>query len=134
MAHDKDYAVSGSELALARDSALECLAWSTSNYGEDGEPLDPEFLDGFDYEWSESSVETMGELISGFIESNSDDLHGMDYAQIGHDFILTANRHGAGFWDRGLGERGDRLTEMAHPYGEISAWPNHETHTLELEY
>jgi hypothetical protein len=36
----------------------------------------------------------------------------------GHDFWLTRNRHGAGFWDRGLGALGDRLTSMAHPYGE----------------
>lgn len=39
---------------------------------------------------------------------------------IGHDFILTRNHHGAGFWDRGLGDLGDRLTTAAHVYGEQS--------------
>ena len=29
----------------------------------------------------------------------------------GHDFWLTRNGHGAGFWDRGLGEVGDALSE-----------------------
>jgi hypothetical protein len=29
----------------------------------------------------------------------------------GHDFWLTRCGHGAGFWDRGLGELGDRLSE-----------------------
>jgi hypothetical protein len=43
---------------------------------------------------------------------------GMAPAQIGHDFWLTRNRHGAGFWDRGLGERGQYLTDASHPYGE----------------
>lgn len=38
--------------------------------------------------------------------------------QSGHDFWLTRNHHGAGFWDRGLGELGDRLTKAAHAYGE----------------
>lgn len=37
---------------------------------------------------------------------------GRDYgmAEAGHDYLLTRNGHGAGFWDRGLGELGDRLT------------------------
>lgn len=46
--------------------------------------------------------------------------HGMDYA--GHDFALTRNGHGAGFWDRGLGEIGDMLTEECKPYGEHSVY------------
>lgn len=36
----------------------------------------------------------------------------------GHDFALTRNGHGTGFWDRGLGEMGDMLTEACEPYGE----------------
>jgi hypothetical protein len=43
-------------------------------------------------------------------------------AQIGHDFWLTRNRHGAGFWDRfGAGEGaeyGRMLTDDAHAYGD----------------
>ena len=40
----------------------------------------------------------------------------------GHDFWLTRNRHGAGFWDRWSGgspqaELGRRLTDSAHAYG-----------------
>lgn len=40
-------------------------------------------------------------------------------AQNGHDFWLTRNGHGAGFWDRGYPEEiGDKLTEAAHAFGE----------------
>lgn len=40
-------------------------------------------------------------------------------AQNGHDFWLTRNHHGAGFWDRGYErEVGDQLTKAAHAYGE----------------
>ena len=39
--------------------------------------------------------------------------------QNGHDFWLTRNHHGAGFWDRGLGKPGDMLTEIAESFGEI---------------
>ena len=35
----------------------------------------------------------------------------------GHDFALTRNWHGTGFWDRGLGEIGDMLTNECRPYG-----------------
>lgn len=37
--------------------------------------------------------------------------------QAGGDFWLTRNGHGAGFWERGLGELGTRLTEAAKAYG-----------------
>jgi hypothetical protein len=37
--------------------------------------------------------------------------------QNGHDLWLTQARHGAGFWDRGYGETGDKLTEAAHLFG-----------------
>lgn len=41
----------------------------------------------------------------------------------GHDFWLTRNGHGAGFWDRGLGELGDRLTAAAEVYGDVYLYP-----------
>lgn len=38
--------------------------------------------------------------------------------QAGHDFWLTRNGHGAGFWDQGLGRIGDALSKFARIYGE----------------
>ena len=43
-------------------------------------------------------------------------------SHFGHDFALTRNHHGAGYWDRGLGALGDRLTANAHPFGESSVY------------
>jgi hypothetical protein len=40
------------------------------------------------------------------------------YEEAGHDFILTRNRHGAGFWD-GDWEQGDELTDLAHGHSTI---------------
>ena len=40
--------------------------------------------------------------------------------QMGHDLWLTRNGHGAGFWDRGLGEVGERLSDLARSMGEQS--------------
>lgn len=39
--------------------------------------------------------------------------------QAGHDFWLTRNRHGAGFWDDGWPEDAEKtLTDLAHSFGE----------------
>jgi hypothetical protein len=40
----------------------------------------------------------------------------------GHDFWLTRNRHGAGFWDRYLDELGQRLTDASHGCGEANLY------------
>ena len=37
--------------------------------------------------------------------------------QNGQDLWLTQAGHGVGFWDRGYGEIGDKLTEAAHLFG-----------------
>lgn len=45
-------------------------------------------------------------------------LFDMEPEQAGHDFWLTREGHGAGFWDRGLGRAGDVLTKAAKAFGE----------------
>src|SRR5690606_16395290 len=58
-----------------------------------------------------------------FLRHNYADLlavAGAEFEQHGHDFALTRNGHGAGFWDRGYGPIGDVLTEHARMYGEHS--------------
>lgn len=60
-----------------------------------------------------------------FMRDNAADLaeacavSGYDMTQAGRDLAYTMNRHGVGFWDRRLGDVGDRLTEAAHAIGEI---------------
>lgn len=51
----------------------------------------------------------------------------MDASQFGHDFWLTRNGHGAGFWDRSYendenGDIGDRLTKIAKSFGEVELY------------
>lgn len=45
---------------------------------------------------------------------------GKTWDAFGHDLWFTRNRHGVGFWDRGLADIGEALTEAAHKMGE--AW------------
>lgn len=57
-----------------------------------------------------------------FVRENWPDVRALEPAQCGHDFALTRNYHGTGFWDRGLGDIGERLTKSAHAYGESSGY------------
>lgn len=49
---------------------------------------------------------------------------GASDSQHGHDFWLTRNRHGTGFWDRGYGPVGKELTEISHRFGEVEVYPH----------
>lgn len=40
----------------------------------------------------------------------------------GTDYWLTRNRHGAGFWDRGLEQLGTELTAAAHADGSLDLY------------
>jgi hypothetical protein len=54
-----------------------------------------------------------------FQQQNWDDIQD-DVARAGHDFWLTRNHHGAGFWDGDWPEDVDeKLTEASHSWGEV---------------
>jgi hypothetical protein len=45
------------------------------------------------------------------------------YAMVGHDFWLTRNGYGVGFWDRDLpGTLGDDLSTLARAAGEVDVY------------
>ena len=52
---------------------------------------------------------------------------------VAHDFILTRNGHGSGFWDSGRWEKpwGDRLTDLADSFGEIECFYDPDSDTVE---
>jgi len=92
---------------------IEAALWS-SHDDEDNA------LDAVDAELSEAAKAELRQDCADFLDSCDDadlDLSPIGSGQIGHDFWLTRNHHGAGFWDRGLGELGDRLTTLAHAAG-----------------
>jgi hypothetical protein len=68
------------------------------------------------------SVDRARSEVVAFLHDNRDDLTELSPDDIGHNFALTRDHHGAGFWDMGLGERGDRLTAASHPYGDTGAY------------
>ena len=104
---------------------LIAALWSSNNWDDMDESDNPT---PFDDNYS------IGDISDGFRESSLNEIadflellekEGIDWEskiseeQFGHDFWLTRNGHGAGFWDRGLGELGDKLTEWCKPYGSV---------------
>lgn len=51
-----------------------------------------------------------------------------------HDFCLTRNGHGAGFWDRNLGELGKQLTAISKQFVEMAAFVNDQGEIEVLDY
>ena len=69
-----------------------------------------------------AEFEGMRDDCADFFEDNRDELRNfLPWAEFpgdaGHDFSLTRDGHGAGFWDRGAGEVGDSLAHAARVYG-----------------
>lgn len=59
-------------------------------------------------------------LAEAILDPNAWAIVESDPMQAGHDLWLSAGGHGAGFWDRGHGEAGDRLHAMAQRLGSAS--------------
>ena len=59
---------------------------------------------------------------NSFVEKAGSLLDELTEEQIGHDFWLSRNGHGAGFFDRGLGEIGDKLQEIAGGFVSLNVF------------
>jgi hypothetical protein len=115
---------------------LACAVWT----GEDGrgEPLDSMGWTADDFHW-----DSIGEArldIERFVSLAGDLLDGFTDEDIGLNFWLTRNRrfrpvpaHGPGFWDRGPGEVGNRLLEIARKFRECDTWIDSDTGCLYLD-
>lgn len=105
-------------------SYLEAALWSSTT--ENGEPLDKEH-EARDF--SMPDLKRMVEEWREFREANIKDIESTakpleryygcsPECRAAHDFWLTRNGHGAGFWDRGYpDDLGDRLTKAAKAAG-----------------
>jgi len=111
-------------MALSTHAMLVTALWTGYASNEEGTETKP--LDSL-FEVDDVPAEIVAELggdWAGFIAAYPYDIvkymavTGCDWGQVAHDFHLTRNGHGAGFWDRGAGDVGERLTEAAKTFGE----------------
>lgn len=100
---------------------LMCALWaSNGESNENGEnPLDANYgIDDFSQEATERAERECQALLSTY-----SDVIGTRFDQAGHDFWLTRNRHGAGFWDGGWPKDiGNILTNASHAFGELNVY------------
>ena len=104
--------------------ALESCIWSTIPISEDMDMIEP----ADQYTITEQEMHklrgTLAYYISDWFLENYPTLRlvadeNYTWEAIGHDFWLTSQGHGAGFWDRGLGEVGDTLTDSVDGHMDI---------------
>ena len=100
---------------------IEAALWSSVD--DSGEPLDASYsIDDIAPDTlrkMKSDCADFQEKYDSLIEDN-DPRGGWSPSELaGHDFWLTRNGHGAGFWDGDWPKHGDELTEAAKSYGEF---------------
>lgn len=98
--------------------------WTTALWAsttDDGEPFDRlTDIVGVDRIAADEEVDAFLQRHAGLVAEF--EARGGTAGEFGHQLWLTRNRHGSGFWDCGLGELGDLLTEACHALGEKSLW------------
>jgi len=94
---------------------VSCALWASTD--DNGEPMDIYTIDDIEGDTvaqMRTDCANFLDLAGGWIGDQASDA--------GHDFWLTRNRHGAGFWDRGnlygSDGKGRKLTDLAHSFGE----------------
>jgi hypothetical protein len=87
---------------------IEAALWSSVD--DAGDPLDDE------YSIENIAPETLAEMIDDCKRFQEET--GVTSSQGGHDFWLTRNHHGSGFWD-GDWPNGERLTAISDEFGEV---------------
>ena len=102
---------------------LECALWASTD--SDDKPLDARFSVN---ELSEEVViradqdcRVFSHMAHGLlIEAEK---QGRESSSQGHDFWLTRNGHGAGFWDGDWAEEvGERLTKASEAFGQVDLY------------
>lgn len=108
---------------------LDAVEWLLSKYDSEGNEIpDDQWRDklrGFTKKAIKQAVDDCRDFQAAMADQLAAwYLLGEDPARAGHDFFLTRNHHGAGFWDRYYNEPGnklgDELSDCAHGYGEAN--------------
>lgn len=106
-AHTMDVAGRVQEMVNAY---LECAEWADA----------PEEEDWSEAEMAESARNFAWFECCAFLRLAGCQVKDWTMSQLGHDFWLTRNGHGAGFWDRDFGteESRDKLTKLSKVFRE----------------
>ena len=97
---------------------IAAALWSTPDHEGEGEFLDENYSPD---DLHPDTLQAITEDCEQFQAQNRALIQN-DLGQAGHDFWLTRNGHGAGFWDGDWPEHGDALTRDCEAYGEVDLY------------
>jgi hypothetical protein len=105
-------------VTLAEGAYVLTMLWSETD--DSGEPLNRKYSVA---DITEDAYHTMISGVDAFVRANWSDVRNFDPKYVGHDFALTRNGHGAGFWDGDYPEpAAGCLTAASHECGEQSLY------------
>lgn len=97
------------------DQFVTSLLWSEQD--EEAEALDR------NYEEDDIDQDTRDEIMSdceGLFDQHWQLLHNLEPSDVGHDFVMTRNGHGCGFWDGDYAYPASSvLTQASKVYGTL---------------
>ena len=100
------------------EAYIEALLWSSCDCDADGN-MGENFEDHDSDDFDKASLTEILSDCAAF-QTEHADLIEDNLKQAGHDFALTRNRHGTGFWDgEWPSEASKTLTEASHAYGSM---------------
>lgn len=128
------------------DHYIIAALWSTNDESDEsgGQPLDKNYSRE---DIDDDTIQAMRDEVTRFVEINHQALQTWDQdqdqlpgwvtkttpeEQAGHDFWLTRNGHGCGFWEDEWGTKAirDQLTNSAKRFGERYLFVNDDTNTI----
>jgi len=101
---------------------LETALWSSTD--EEGTPLDENYgITDFDPDSKERLIAELEAFFGVYVKTIEKYMqeNKQDEEQVAHDFWLSRNRHGAGFWEH-RGAAAEKLTKASHDYGSVDLY------------
>jgi hypothetical protein len=101
---------------------LETALWSSTDESREdgGDPMDENYgigdINADTVAAAQADCDRFRELAGELLNESDDPEAGA------HDFWLTRNGHGAGFWDGDWPDGGDRLTTLCKGFGEVNLY------------
>jgi hypothetical protein len=107
----------------AHNSAIHAFLWSEGI--EPGARISNDLMHriGADWERFREAAEALGFDAAEHRATATNPTEGDEWDYAAHDFILTRNHHGAGFWDGDWhAPWGDRLTTLSHTFPQLESY------------
>lgn len=109
----------GRNLSAFTAAYIECIYFTSTGPDDEMDPSVEMSKEAVDLAVSDCAE--FQKLAKAYLDEAYEN-HTYDEAQAGHDFWYTRNGHGVGYWDRGLDNLGEVLSNIARSFGTCDAY------------